>query len=264
MKQILFFVLFFSVITSTAQNSTNVASDFKRLQIGCSFSQDINYRRLTTEYDYPNPDDAAHYVAFSAYNEKQVFEEKKISYTIGLNLSYHFSQHISIETGLRYSDKGYKSIERSYWNIFYTVYQSPVYAAMGNPAHESLIFSYHYVSIPCILRINGGQRKVRFTSGIGLSADIFLGRSVLVHRISYSVAGYEKKNVIINDKKNMVRVLDISPSISMGIIYRINDKMNLTIEPVFRYGLIKTEKHSLFNEHLWNLGINIGYYFGLR
>ena len=57
--------------------------------------------------------------------------------------------------------------------------------------------------------------------------------------------------------------IDISPMMSAGIDCAINDKIRLTVEPTFRYGVIST-KNTPVTEHLWSIGLNAGIYYQLR
>jgi hypothetical protein len=49
---------------------------------------------------------------------------------------------------------------------------------------------------------------------------------------------------------------------SVGIDYRINEKMNLRIEPTFRYGVLKIIDTPVTG-YLYSGGINVVYYYGL-
>lgn len=50
--------------------------------------------------------------------------------------------------------------------------------------------------------------------------------------------------------------------ISAGIDYRMNDRMNLRVEPTFRYGVMKITDAPI-TAYLFNAGLNIGYYVRL-
>jgi len=56
--------------------------------------------------------------------------------------------------------------------------------------------------------------------------------------------------------------LNFSPTMSVGIDYRINEKMNLRIEPTFRYGVLKIIDTPVTG-YLYSGGINVVYYYGL-
>ena len=56
--------------------------------------------------------------------------------------------------------------------------------------------------------------------------------------------------------------VNLSPTISVGIDYKINNRMNLRIEPTFRYGVLKIIDAPVTG-YLYSGGLNISYYFGL-
>ncbi|HRN94808.1 MAG TPA: hypothetical protein PL084_08790, partial [Chitinophagales bacterium] len=56
--------------------------------------------------------------------------------------------------------------------------------------------------------------------------------------------------------------VNISPLISVGIDYKINSRMNLRVEPTFRYGVLKLMDTPI-TTYLYSGGLNISYYFGL-
>ena len=64
-----------------------------------------------------------------------------------------------------------------------------------------------------------------------------------------------------NETKNCNRV-NLSPMLSLGIDYKINDKMNLRVEPTARFGVLSVLDGSI-KEYLYSGGLNLSYYFGL-
>ena len=57
------------------------------------------------------------------------------------------------------------------------------------------------------------------------------------------------------------RRFNISPTISVGFDYKVNSRMNLRVEPTFRYGIL-TIIDAPIHGYLYNAGLNISYYFG--
>ena len=76
----------------------------------------------------------------------------------------------------------------------------------------------------------------------------------------YSNGKTEKKSQFLKSGFNKV---DISPMLSVGVDYKLNNKIHLFAEPTFRYGVIKT-KDTPVTEHLWNAGLNVGFYSALK
>ncbi len=50
--------------------------------------------------------------------------------------------------------------------------------------------------------------------------------------------------------------------VSVGVEYKINERMNLRVEPTFRYGLLTVIDFPVAG-YLYSGGLNIGYYVGL-
>jgi hypothetical protein len=78
---------------------------------------------------------------------------------------------------------------------------------------------------------------------------------------------YEYANGITEKKsqssKSGFKTVDISPMISVGIDYKLNNKIHLIAEPTYRYGVVKT-KDAPVTEHLWNVGLNLGLLYALK
>jgi hypothetical protein len=56
--------------------------------------------------------------------------------------------------------------------------------------------------------------------------------------------------------------VNLSPTVSAGVAYRINDLMTLRAEPTFSYGVLKTTNTPV-TAYLWNAGLKVSYLFGL-
>ena len=76
----------------------------------------------------------------------------------------------------------------------------------------------------------------------------------------YSNGKSDKKTVV---RTNEFKKIDISPMISAGIDYKINDNNHMLIEPTCRYGIIKI-KDAPVSEKLWSAGLNVGIYHVLK
>ena len=76
----------------------------------------------------------------------------------------------------------------------------------------------------------------------------------------YSNGNTEKKSQSSTSGFNQV---DISPMLSVGVDYKLNNKIHLYAEPTCRYGVVKT-KDAPVVENLWNAGLNFGFYYALK
>lgn len=241
MKIILLLLITFSSLVVQAQES-RPAKESKRIFVGISFSPDYNFRTLK------NSDGSA--TSDNVINRRNNLEIGKFGYSTGLNLYINFSKRLALETGIQYSNKGYKTKKQD------VVFGQPV---PNTPAKARFIYTYQYIGIPLKANFNFGKNKVRFITGIGFATNI------LINQKQTSILEYAdgRKDKTKQSSTSNFKNLDISPLISIGIDYKINDQVHVKAEPTFRYGLLKTIDAPV-SEHLWNAGLNIGFYYGIR
>ena len=76
----------------------------------------------------------------------------------------------------------------------------------------------------------------------------------------YANGKTEKKS---QSSKSGFNKVDISPMVSVGVDYKLTNKIHLLAEPTFRYGAVKT-KDAPVTENLWSAGLNVGFYYALK
>ncbi|TND08370.1 MAG: hypothetical protein FD123_2166 [Bacteroidetes bacterium] len=254
MKQVSLFAAMITSCAVFAQDTTKTKAPaaFKRLLTGANISADYCYRILGN-----NDGSSSSAMIMDTRNS---FERPKLGYTGGVNLCYNFSGHFGIETGVQYSNKGY----RSYFDfpdtitdprliLMYTAYAGPT------PAKVTVTYNHVYLDVPVRIIFSCGEKNIRFVSSIGATTNI------LLQATQKSVAEYENGDIERNtqDLQDDYKMLNISPTISAGVDYRINDKINLRAEPTFRYGLLKIIDTPITG-YLWNAGLNITCYYVIR
>lgn len=206
--------------------------DFKRFQIGIIASPDFCYRSLTPQSIY------------------QLYRNNspKIGYTLGANVCYNFFKSIGLETGVQYSNKGYKNIYtyRNTQNLQLT---------------DKFYYSYHYIDIPIKINILIIVKKISFFSSIGITTNFLIKDSMSV---IYIYPNGDKKTEKSRTTDSPINKINFSPTASIGMVYKLNDRISLRIEPEYRHSLIRMidKKILPYSEYLWNLGINIGFYWG--
>lgn len=225
MKKVLFVALFFPVIVN-AQDTTQVTTQKnKRVFIGVNFSPDYCSGRLT------NP----------ILNNLGLKAIPKFGYTSGINVCYVITKHISIEAGVQYSKKEYFVKTDLTFGDMIDRRRGFVYNTNTNNPNI-----YHYLDIPLKANFVFGKKKLRLISSVGLTTGVFLNAT----SSSFFVGS------------NYSRI-NLSPTVSCGIDYKMNHRMCLRIEPTLRYGILKVS-NDLATQYLWNAGLNISYYFGVR
>ncbi len=213
----------------------------KKIFIGFNFSPDYSFRTLKN-YDGSSSAD------FVIKNRNEL-EVAKFGYTTGLNVRFHFSQLAGLETGVQFSNKGYETRNQD------LVYFPP---SPGSPTKAKFNYAYQYIGIPLKARFIFGKNKVRFFSSIGFMTNFLVQ---VKQTAQYQFSNGEKEKISESSKSGFHQV-DISPMLSIGIDYKLNNKMHLLAEPTFRYGVIKT-KDAPVAEYLWNAGLNVGFYYAL-
>jgi hypothetical protein len=218
----------------------NFPDDFKRVQIGFNISPDLCFRTLKD-----NENSATSNIIMKYNKERETF---KVSYTAGLNVSYNIKKSIGIETGIQYSNKGFQTkLDKAV----------PLVPDPTNPDKFKYIFNYHYLDFPLKVNFTFGENKVRFFSSAGITTNLFL-KQIQTNVYRYSDRTIRTSNPTIYDYKKV----NLSPTISIGIDYKINEKMNLRIEPTFRYGVIAISDDPI-TYYLYNGGLNMSFYYGL-
>jgi len=226
------------------KKDTLVSNKNRKFSIGINISPDYCYRTLTKK-DKSLSDSVWN---FAKHIEDSIYAAK-FGYTAGVNLAYEFNKHWAAEVGIQYSNKGYKTIPIKtglidlYGNITYT--------------KATNIANYIYLDIPLKAIYTFFDKRLQLVIGIGATFNY------LLKAIDKSIpedASLLVTNTVSNYPYNKI---NFSPTISAGVKYKINDRMNLRIEPTYRYGILSIDDKSYKSIHLWSYGLNIGYYYKL-
>ncbi len=238
MKRLLILITTFISLTVQGQDKNSS----QKILIGFNFSPDYSFRTLKNNDGASSTD-----LVIKTRND---YEIAKFGYTTGLNICLNFSQHVGFETGIQFSNKGYKT------KNYDLVYLPP---SPSSPTKAKYNYAYQYIGIPLKAKFYFGKNKVRFLSSIGFMTNFLLNIKQTAN-YEYSNGKTEKK---LQSSKSGFNKVDISPMISAGIDYKLNNKFHLFAEPTFRYGIVKI-KDAPVAEKLWNAGLNIGFYYALK
>lgn len=243
MKQYLFLlILLLSISAYGKQNSDKKES---RISIGINFSPDYCYRKLAK--------DDKNLSQTNWENYKRMLDSMhvpKFSYTTGINFRFQLNKRVSIETGLQYSNKGYKSIPMP------TIYNwdQPNISIIA-----TTILNYHYYSLPLKLNYALPMKKIHVLGTCGLTLDYLqkVSGKVIPEHPSDTIKARTNVSVYPYNKIN------ISAIISTGLKYHYNKKISFQTEPTFRYSLLSFDSRSSQMTHLWSLGLNLCSYIRL-
>ncbi len=224
----LFAIIIFVSLNSYAQ---------RKLKIGINFSPDYCYRILKV--------DSTNNHTKSLMNYRNETEIPKISFSTSINLLYQFSNNFELETGLQYSNNGYRT-KKSKVNGFDYYFK----------------YSFHQLNLPVrIIYKTNWEKKMQFTSSVGIATS-YLFKYQTITFLSENNEKFERKAYDYTKIYNY-KEINFMPTVSIGIDYVINNKFNLKLEPTFRYGLVKIIKTPI-TERLWNVGLNMGFYYTLK
>jgi hypothetical protein len=238
MKQLLILVTTLVTLTATGQN-TNAT---QKILVGFNFSPDYSFRTLKNNDGSPSSD--------LVIKSRNGYEVAKTGYTTGLHVCFNLSQLTGLETGIQFSNNGYKTKTQD------LTYFPP---SPGSPTKSKTSYAYQYIGIPLKAKFSFGKSKVCFVTGLGFTTSILL--AVKQHtRFEYADGRTEKKTQSATAGFKKVNIL---PMISVGIDYKLNNKIHMLAEPTCRYGVVKT-KDTPVTENLWNAGLNIGFYYEIK
>lgn len=239
MKGILFIIAVLSISGLQAQTAP---AKTLRLSIGLTFSPDYSYRALKNNGGDDNTD--------LVISNRNKLETGKLGYTGGIAINLCCSGQIGFETGLAYSNKGYRMKERE------LTYPQPDPLL---PVREKTTYNFRYIDIPVKISDRLGKGNLVFVAGAGLVMNFLVNENEEIN--FYYQDGSSRK-----DRRSSmaeVKKFNLSPMISFGIEYKLSDKLYLKAEPVFRYGILKTIDQPVA-EHLWNAGLGIGCYYSFK
>ena len=237
MKSICLLLVMFSFFNSNAQQSSK-----NKILIGYNFSPDYNYRVLKN-----SDGKAINNVVIESRNKLEI---AKFGYSTGVNLLFNCSKHLGLETGIQYSNKGYKTKNQEL--TFGTPDET-------QPTKTQFIYNYRYLGIPLKAKYFFGKNKIRFTSGVGFITNILVNANT---KIKYEYKN-GKKETETGPNNSEIKKINFLPVISVGVDYKLCNNMHLLAEPTYRYSLLNTRSAPV-TEHLWNIGINVGLYYGLK
>jgi len=242
MKQLLSAVLTIICACTYSQETKFEKSSSKLdgIQIGVSYSPDYCFRTLKNQNGS---------LLYDAYMEDRNSRElAKFGSTSGLNINFKLKNNVSVMSGIQYSNKGYKINDN-----FKPLVVEPIFAL-----NKKIIYNIQYIDIPLGLSLILGKNNIRFITTAGLTTNFLIqDTKVTVSEFSDGRKEKEKDSSDINYEK-----LNFTVTFSAGIDYKLSDKMNLRIEPTFRYGILKTTELPV-TDYLWNGGLNVSYYYTL-
>jgi len=227
MKKIIILLLFIPQ-HFYGEDSTTVKI-FKRWEIGLSFSPDYSYRVLK-----PVPSTNAGYFEGSkeCADSLNLIEKASVSYSIGIPVSYKFNKRFALKTGIYLSNKTVQSKGFVYATFVYNGY----YIFKSNQLTKS---SFLFLEIPIVLELTLHPKNSK-----KLSYKIFAGTTLCnnIQKHSYTSRrwqpgfnNFEQESSYTMFYADKFKLLFIGYTAGISAIYKLNEKLNIGIEPVFKF-----------------------------
>jgi len=241
MKHFALFILLLFSLNIFGQQKETTGKTFKRFQIGVSFSPDICYRSIK------NHDGGA--VLDTIIKNRKQNEIPRFGYHAGVDFCLNFTKWLSVQSGVQFSMKGYQLKFAD---------MAPLQPDPILPEKLKFIYNFYYLDIPVKANFILGKGRVRFSSSLGMAVNVFLKETQTGIYIYSDGHSERKTDNTINDYKRV----NLSVIASAGIDIKLINRMNLRIEPDFRYGVTNIIKAPVTGR-LWDGGLNVGYYIGI-
>lgn len=202
----------------------------KPFTIGVSVAPGMSYRSLAANSDVNGAD--------RFINIRNEQEELRFSYFASIDVGYNFKPWLSLYSGVEYANLGYQTVKNK---LTYGDMIDPRYGFIYGsedelPTHSRIIYNFHYLSIPVMVRFTIGKNRLKFMIGLGILTD-FLVEASSTRVLFYSdrLNHYETAS----DNDNDFNVVNVSPKVQLGLVYAINSVMNVSMVPEFRYGVLQ-------------------------
>lgn len=221
-------LLSFSVF---GKDSTKV--EFKKFALRIHGSPDYCYRTLSSLTNT------------NGYTYREKIELPMMGYTAGLDFSYFIKKQFGISLGVNFSQKGFRTGS------------IPAVDANGNSSGFAHIrYNYNYIDVPVKANLILGKKNIRFIACVGVTPAF-----LLYQRTITEIEHTDESKSTVKGKLNYIyNPFNFFLNGSVGIDYKLGEKMGIRIEPTYSYGLLETIG-TPFSEHLWSAGLNASCYF---
>ena len=237
MKQILFLAFILTVFPALSQdNTTNSTTSFKKIAIGATVSPDFCFRTLK------NTDGTE--MSNASFDSRNKNEIPKLGFTSGISFIYFIKENLGFECGLQYQNQGFQT--------------NPIGQSVVLPNDPIIIiyrYNYNYANVPLKVNFSIGKKRLKLCTSAGFAINFFTNASITTIKQAQDFSYTQTSS---NDNSNYKKI-NLSPMASIGLDIKLGKRMNLKIEPTFRYGIFKIID-SPVTEYLWNAGLNIEYF----
>lgn len=209
----------------------------KRISIGINFTLDNCYRTI-------KPDASGKWIA----DIRDTLEIQKLGYCTGLNFSWNINKRLALETGIWYSDEGYKTKKVLLIWITPSGQPDPTLAK-----YNTFIYHYNYIDIPVKANFYLTTKRAKFFISAGVSPSIFISQK-LNSILEYSDGHVDKS---MHTGRTDFERINLKANVGLGFTYDLTKKLYYKIEPSYRRS-ITSIVNAPIKEYLYSIGLNIG------
>lgn len=196
--------------------------------------------QLTDSYQTTKSED--HLYQYIVELNNQVLTAK-FSYSGGVSFYFNINRRLLINTGIIYSNKGGKD----YFDLTY--FAPPA----GSPDNVEHTYSFHYINLPVLLKVNLLDANVKFYSIFGVVPNFSFFSS------TKTAAQYGDGTKTTSRTSGTIPFgIKLSGNIGFGLGFAINPHSVITFEPHLEYGIFDFSQYEI-NTHLWSSGIKFSY-----
>jgi len=241
--------LLLSLLFATTAYGQVVQPIAKRLHLGVEFGYGRAFRTLSTT---DNSETSSAIV-----DGRNSRETTRAAFSGSLFLGYKLSDRWAVELGVGFARLGYQSkIDTD--DLTFGDMIDPRRGFIYNtgdvlPASFRLFDDFYYVEVPVRLRLNLGKGRFRSTTTAGMAPAYLIAAN---SRAVSTYADGDKEASNYDDTDQYLR-FDLFASVSTGVSYRLKERLEFRLEPMFRYGLLRITDKPVTG-HLWSAGIGAG------
>lgn len=239
----------FSLLAYLPAKSQALPDTTGRWSIGVVVAPGIAYRTLSVTSTLP--------IASTIMHERDQWEDPRSNVCGQIALRYRLSPLFSVESGIGYALMGWQQridVSALTFGDMIDPRRGFLYPTSDIiPSSMRLLDSYHYVEIPVQVSLHLGRSRFRSVTSIGISTSYLVRYSHTVIT-EYADGSHHRSST---DQTSSFKQFGVFPTISSGVSYQVSDRMQLQMQPTFRYGVLNVIDAPI-TANLWSAGIAFG------
>jgi len=193
-------------------------------------------------------------------DSRNTSEVPRLNFSGALSIEHQFTRFFGISGGAGYTVMGWQTEAYDFtFGDMIDPRRGFIYATSDQAIRSvKFVHNFHYVDIPMRAQFSFGKKRFRSITSIGIMSS-FLVRSNTMVVLTYADGSDDK------DKQNAsaeFNKIGLFPTFSTGVSYALNDRMDLRLEPTFRYGVLRVIEAPI-TANLWSGGIGFSFHYAL-